>query len=96
MLLTSYSGDDVIYVTGYARALPALTGIFLALAWICAALRIYVRKRMMRIFGWDDWALLATLVGQDIVLDESTSDVTDHLHRRMRCADRSCTDGIVG
>ena len=48
--------------------LNTLLGIsvaFLILTWISAGLRFYVRARLLRSFGYDDWFLLASLVGQE-------------------------------
>jgi hypothetical protein len=35
--------------------------VFLVLAWVSFALRVYVRAKMIRSFGKDDWMMLLTL-----------------------------------
>ncbi|KAF2492734.1 hypothetical protein BU16DRAFT_421628, partial [Lophium mytilinum] len=42
--------------------LTAVTSLFLSLAWLSMMLRTYVRVRMLRSFGLDDWLAVAALV----------------------------------
>lgn len=38
------------------------TVAILAIVWVSAALRVYVRSVMMRSFGWDDWTIMLATV----------------------------------
>jgi hypothetical protein len=48
------------------EAVIATQAIFLGLAWIFVALRIYVRRIMVKKLDFDDYLLLFTLVGLPI------------------------------
>jgi len=41
---------------------------FLSSAVICVALRTYVRTRILKAFGWDDFVMLICLVRQVLVV----------------------------
>jgi len=40
----------------------AVAILFLVTSWITVGLRVYVRAGMLKTFGSDDWAMVATLV----------------------------------
>ena len=40
----------------------------LSSALICVALRTYVRTRLLKAFGWDDFVMLICLVGQKCII----------------------------
>jgi len=45
------------------RALIAVCATLLPLATLLVGLRVWVRLRILKSWGWDDWAILASLVG---------------------------------
>ena len=49
-------------LTAQLNGMLAISIIFLALSWICVALRVYVRAGLINAFGIDDWCMVATLV----------------------------------
>jgi hypothetical protein len=44
------------------QLMKALGGTLLAISCIVVALRVWTRTRIVRVFGWDDWFMLLTLV----------------------------------
>lgn len=44
------------------RAMLGVTSAFLFLATACVLLRAWVKLKMLRSWGWDDWAMAVTLV----------------------------------
>jgi len=49
------------------NVIPGLIGsstVFLVLALIAFALRVYIRLRPCLRWGWDDWAMTLSVVGQ--------------------------------
>jgi len=49
-------------LTAQLNGMLAVSIIFLALSWICVALRVYVRAGLIKAFGLDDWCMVGTLV----------------------------------
>lgn len=45
-----------------ANSVFIVAGTFLALSWLTLCLRFWVRGRLIRNLGWDDWTMLATVV----------------------------------
>ncbi|KAF2396965.1 hypothetical protein EJ06DRAFT_482993 [Trichodelitschia bisporula] len=52
------STDDRMPSRAHAQAVVAI--VFLALAWPFVLLRVWVRKYMMKSFGWDDWLMVVS------------------------------------
>lgn len=45
------------------RIVQTVVGVFLSVTWIAVALRLWVRGRLIKSIGWDDWMMLLTNVG---------------------------------
>lgn len=45
-----------------AEVLCAVTVTFLVLAWLTVSLRVFVRARIVKAFGLDDWLMIVSLV----------------------------------
>lgn len=50
-------------VSGRSQAILATAAVFLGISQITVLLRFYVRLRIVRSFGVDDWIMLAAMVG---------------------------------
>lgn len=44
----------------------AAVSVFLPLALIAVAVRMWIRTRMIRNVGWDDWMMILALVGSSM------------------------------
>lgn len=65
------------------REVSAVAILFLVLTWLTISLRIYVRGFMIRTWGNDDWAMLATVVnrsGTFPMTSNAVLTVLAHLH----------------
>ena len=58
--------QPVMEYSGYVQPVVSTMVIFLFLAWFFAAIRFYVRLRMVKKVDWDDYFLLLTLVSYDL------------------------------
>lgn len=45
-------------ILGELNTIHIISIVFLILTWIAVVLRIYVRTRLIRAFGGDDWSIL--------------------------------------
>jgi hypothetical protein len=50
-----------------SKAILIVTSIFLAISLISVALRIFVRTRVVRAFGWDDSIMVLAMVSPSTV-----------------------------
>lgn len=50
-------------LNGRSEAIVAATSVFLALSLVTVCLRCFVRARVVRAFGLDDWTMVAAMVG---------------------------------
>lgn len=69
-----------------SNSLAVAVGILLPIAWISLLLRLWVRKRMLKSLGWDDWTILAACVCNPSVKQ-------DHTHMEQMIFTAHC--GIV-
>ena len=54
--------DDPTLNASRSKAILIVTSIFLAISLISVALRIFVRTRIVRAFGWDDSIMVLAMV----------------------------------
>jgi hypothetical protein len=72
-----------------------VTIVFLILAYVSVALRIWTRKHFVKIMGWDDVAMIATLVNPRLALTVH-SQLTIQLLFSVFCASLIALFALVG
>lgn len=83
-------------VSGRSEAILVVTAVFLGISQVTVLLRFYVRIRIVRSFGADDWIMLvamvscaqtSTLIDQTMLIDRGFSTLDSEfaasLERRM-------------
>jgi hypothetical protein len=56
-------------VDSHSEAIVTATSVFLALSLVTVGLRCFVRARIVRAFGLDDWTMVAAMVGLFTAID---------------------------
>lgn len=55
--------------------LQAVCSTFVSLAFVSVLLRIYVRLRLVKAFGWDDWFMVLAMVRRANIQSMNSTDV---------------------
>lgn len=56
----------------------AVAILFISLTWLTVGMRCFVRIRMLKSFGYDDWAMLITQVRVEVVFREILINISSY------------------